>query len=73
MTARAQALGVAVAVAEVIRGAGSIPSGHLYAQVMGRMSLASYEAIIRGLKGAGLVSERAHMLTWTGPAIEGQA
>lgn len=60
------------ALGEAIRAAGTdgIPSGHLYALVMstGR-SLADYEGAIGVLKRAGVVEERAHLLTWVGPAL----
>ena len=56
------------AIAEAIRGLGEVPAGHLYAQVMSRMSLESFEAIIGVLIGAGLVKRgSSHMLTWIGP------
>lgn len=62
------ALQIAVAVAEAIRDLGEVPNGHLYARLMGRMSLDAYNAIIGALKGAGLVKEESHVLTWIGPA-----
>ena len=69
-------LGGAVAIlavmAEAIRAAGSMPSGHLYALVLGRMTLADYEVAIGILKRARLVEESAHVLTWTGPRIEAE-
>ena len=57
-------------VAESIREAGRVPSGTLYALVMGRMSLEAYEKMIQILKNAGLVEERAHELIWIGPNLE---
>lgn len=65
------ALAVTIAVAEAIRELGEVPSGTLYAQLLGRVDLQGYQAIIRNLKSAGLVSESAHLLTWTGPKFEG--
>lgn len=54
-----------VAVAEAIRELGSVPSGHLYAQLMTTgMSLENYQKIIDALKGASLVKESNHLLTW---------
>jgi hypothetical protein len=61
------ALKIAAAIAETIREVGEVPSGTLYAQLCDRMSLEAYEGFIRALKAAGLVSESAHLLTWTGP------
>ena len=60
-------------IAEAIREAREIPSGHLYAQVMGIMPLEVYSDIIAIVKRAGLVSESGHMLKWVGPQIERSA
>ena len=59
-----KALAIAMTLADAIRELGEIPSGHLYARVMGYMSLDVYTAIIRALKGAGLVEETNNLLTW---------
>jgi len=63
----AAALNTVAALAEAIRGLGSVPSGVLYAHVMSHMSLAGYESAIGVLKRAGLVSEENFLLTWCGP------
>jgi hypothetical protein len=55
------------AVADAIRELGSVPSGVLYAQLMGKIDLQTYERIIDLLKGAGLVKESSHELIWIGP------
>lgn len=60
---------VVAAIAEAIRELGSVPSGHFYAQVCGKLDLQSYDAVIALLKRAGLVSEHNHVLSWTGPKI----
>ena len=65
------ALQILMAVAETIRELGAVPSGHLYATLMGRMSLQEYESLVRILKNADLVSESAHELRWIGPKKEG--
>jgi len=57
----------AAAIGEVIRDLGSVPSGHLYARLMGRMSLDTYNSLIGLLKQANLVEESNHLLTWVGP------
>ena len=64
------AVGVVLAVAEAIRDLKEVPSGHLYAQLMGHMELATYNKIIDILKNAGMVREQNHLLTWTGPNKE---
>jgi hypothetical protein len=62
-------LDAAMAIADAIRDLGSVPSGHLYAHVMGRMGLETYQAIIKVLVDGGLVRQDAsHLLTWIGPA-----
>lgn len=58
-----------VAIAEAIRELGQVPSGHLYARVMGTLDLTAYRAVIRTLVNAGLVSDSGDLLTWVGPRI----
>ena len=55
------------AISETIRTVKQIPSGELYAMLCARMSADAYDSCIAMLKRAGLVSETAFMLTWTGP------
>lgn len=57
-------------VADVIHNAGELPSGTLYAMLMGCMDLRSYNNVIGILKRTGLVQERSFLLTWTGPRFE---
>lgn len=70
MTQTEAAVQTVVVVAEAIRELREVPSGHLYARVMGRMSMGTYETTIRLLKGAGLVEEKSHVLRWVGPHLE---
>ncbi len=65
------ALQLTLAVAETIRECGEAPAGTLYAGLCGRVSLEGFQKMIQQLKNAGLVSESAHMLKWTGPNFEG--
>jgi hypothetical protein len=58
------------AVGDAIRSLGSVPSGHLYARLMGHLTLDQYTSIIEVLKKSGLVAERSHVLTWVGPPAE---
>jgi hypothetical protein len=58
-----------LAIAEAIREARQIPSGTLYAAVCDKIDIGGYETVIRTLKNAGLVSEEAHMLRWTGREV----
>jgi len=58
------------AIAEAIRELGQVPAGHLYAKLMGSMSLDQFEKIISILVKAGLVKRDAsHLLHWVGPAV----
>ena len=59
-----------LALAEAVRALGSVPSGVLYAHVMGTMTLAAYEKAVATLNGAGLVAEENHVLRWTGPTFD---
>lgn len=60
------AVQIVVAVGQAIRDLKSVPSGHLYAQLMGRMSLETYNKVIGVLKNTGAVKEENHVLTWVG-------
>jgi hypothetical protein len=67
------AVRVAHAIAEAIRNLGEVPSGHLYARVMGVMDLRQYEQVIDLLIDARLVErEPSHLLRWIGPAANPQ-
>ncbi len=61
-----QALAFAIALAQTIHaaGPGGIPSGHLYAQVMGKADLPYYQAALDMLKAQGCIKEApSHLLT----------
>jgi hypothetical protein len=62
------------AICETIRELGDAPSGPLYASIMAHTSLSfdDYIKIIGTLKRAGLVRERANVLTWIGPSLDGK-
>lgn len=67
------AVRVAHAIAESIRELGEIPSGHLYARLMGIMELRQYEQVIDLLIDAHLVErEPSHLLRWIGPKANPQ-
>lgn len=66
-TAMSAALQMAAAVGEAVRDLGSVPSGHLYARLMGTLSLEQYEVIVGALVKARLVERSNHVLTWIGP------
>jgi hypothetical protein len=65
-------LEVLVSMAEVVRTAGEIPAGHLYARMMGSVSLATYRQLEARLVGSGLVEKRGHLLRWVGPQLESE-
>ena len=56
--------------AEAIREAGEIPAGHLYAMVMSRCDLSTFESFLSRLYGANLVERRGDVLVWIGPTME---
>jgi len=63
------AVRVAHAVAEAIRELGQVPSGHLYARLMGVMEHHQYEQVVDVLVDAHLVERTpSHLLRWIGPA-----
>lgn len=63
------AVKISIAVAEMIRIAERIPSGHLYARLMeAGMTLDLYEAIIDCLKRSEIIEEKNHELIWKGVA-----
>jgi hypothetical protein len=55
------------ALADAIRELERVPSGHLYARVMGHIDLDTYESFIDKLVGAKLVERKGHELVWVGP------
>ena len=52
------------AILDAIKAAGQqgVPSGHLYAMLMGRMSLSTYTSIIGALQVAGKITNQGHVL-----------
>ena len=65
-------LRIMVAVTEAIREAGRIPSGVIYATLIGKVSHEGYQSLIRTLTNTGLVQELpTHELVWTGPELKG--
>ncbi len=66
MTERQRTMLVALcdAILEAIEAMGErgVPSGHLYAHLMGKMSLGTYESIISALVKAGKVRQANHVL-----------
>jgi hypothetical protein len=69
------AVDVVLAVADCVRALGTVPSGHLYARLMGSLGIDTYQSVIATLVRAGLVREHpSHLLEWigpSGPTIEG--
>jgi len=58
---------LAVILGDTIRDLRGVPSGDLYAHVMGHMDVYTYDAIIEVLVKTKLVSRKNHYLTWIGP------
>ena len=62
------ALNIVQAIAETIRELGEVPSGELYARLIGKLDLSDYEEVIRILKETELVTETpGHLLRWNEP------
>jgi hypothetical protein len=59
-----------IAVADAIQELKSIPSGHLYAVLMDRLSLDQYSRIIETLENGKLIEVSNHLITWKGPERE---
>lgn len=54
-------------VGEIIQSAGAIPSGHLYAMLMDKISLETYDSMIQLLIRSNVVRQtNSHELVWTG-------
>lgn len=51
-------------------GKQGIPSGHLYAVLMGKITREAYQSIIDLMKRQNLINETGNLLTWTGPEIK---
>lgn len=60
------ALKILKTIAEAIRKAHKIPSGHLYAMLIPHLTLDQYNMVINALKKMKLVEEKYHELTWIG-------
>ena len=54
------------AVADTVRELGEAPEGPIYAALMDRMDLATFESLVRTLVGSGLIEKRGHLLVWVG-------
>ena len=68
MNKQQAALEILLAVANAIKELGTVPSGHLYAQLMSSgMSLENYQAILKVLEGAGAIEIKNHLITYVGP------
>jgi len=65
------AIEVTRAIANAIRELHEVPSGHLYTQLMGHLSLDQYQAVIDGLERVKLIKVENYLITWIGPAASG--
>ena len=50
--------------ADAVKELGHVPSGHLYAMVMGKLSLEAYERILGILTNAGLIEVKGNEIFW---------
>lgn len=58
------AIEAVASIGRIIRDAKRIPSGHLYAQLIGVLSLDKYESIIAILVKGRLIKVESHELVW---------
>lgn len=64
------AIKAVAAIAEAIRELKEVPSGHLYANLTGKLSLQQYESILDILKKSELIKvDSSHLIKWVGPEI----
>lgn len=59
-----------VAIGNAIQEAGSIPSGHLYAMLCGKLDINTYNTAIAILIKSKVVKSENHLLIWIGPKKE---
>jgi hypothetical protein len=57
---------IVAAVADAIRELKEVPSGHLYAHLMGQLSFDQYNRIIFLLKETKMIREENFLLIWQG-------
>lgn len=60
------AFDLVVAMAGIVKSKKEIPSGHLYAMVMGTFNLDEYQKIEGFLLHTGLVEKKGDLLKWVG-------
>lgn len=53
-------------VGDAIRDLGRVPSGELYARLMGYLTMQDFNNILDVLKGAGLIKIIHHEIVWVG-------
>jgi hypothetical protein len=64
-------ISILTAVAEAIRELGEIPSGTLYALLVGRVTKEGYDRMLVTLTNAGLIEVQPNfMIRWVGPQFE---
>lgn len=64
------AFGIVLAIGDTIQQLGEVPSGELYARVMGTLSAREYNTVIDKLIQCRLVTKSNNVLRWTGPKKE---
>lgn len=70
---RQEAFTLYAAVAETVHKAGQIPSGHVYAALLDRITYADYTTMIASLVHSGLIAQDpSHLLRWVGPLLPGE-
>ena len=57
-------MGLIKAIADAIKELKEVPSGHLYARLMGKLSLDQYNTVIEILTDAKWIKVEYHLITW---------
>lgn len=58
------------ALTSVLAKVGEVPSGTVYSALIGKVTLADYEAVIERMKRLGLIKVENHLIRWVGPQLE---
>lgn len=72
MTKLDAVVAMVVTVGQLIQELGEVRSGVLYSNLMQRMSLHEYRAVLDILLKAQLITEKNFLITWVGPVKDGE-
>lgn len=59
------------ALTRVLSEVGEVPSGTVYSALIGKVTLADYQAVLSLMERIGVIKvDSNHMIRWTGPKLE---